>query len=704
MTEYLHLSGQSSSLVISLHTGMPEIIYWGAKFTHTTDFSALHLAQSRPLPQCYLDQDIPFGLSPEHSQGYFGAPGLEGSHQDGNWAPKFQLITTESLDNGYQFTCQDDIAGLQLSIELLLDPQSDMVQTRSKVTNLKSKTYRLQRLGNTVPLPADASEVLKFHGRWCKEFQTTRAALEQGVIVQENRRGRTSHETFPGMIAGQPGFREEQGSVYGFHLAWSGNHRLRAEVMADGRRYFQAEELLLPGEVDLAPNESYETPWLYGAFSAEGLNGMSRQFHQFVRNNILSWASDKPRPVHLNTWEGIYFDHDPEYIKKMASNAAEIGAERFIIDDGWFPGRDHDRAGLGDWFLDEKKYPEGLEPVIQHVNDLGMEFGLWFEPEMVNPDSDLYRNHPDWVLGLAGYNQPTERTQYALNLQIPECYHYLLERLDDALSRYNIAYIKWDMNRVLIQPSHLGRAAVHGQTQAFYRLVDELRRRHPNVEIESCSSGGARIDMEVLKRTHRFWTSDTNDPVERQNIQKGFSYFFPPEIMGAHIGTDISHNTGRRHTASFRGITALFGHMGMELDPASASEEQKASFSQYIELHKRFRELLHSGDLVRFDYPDATTNAAAIISKDKKEAIVTVAQVQTRQYTLPLPLKVSGLDKQQQYRIKLIASENLDHSMKQAIPWSEKELVLTGESLALSGIQIPVLWAESALVLHLKAI
>ncbi|MFW1480542.1 glycoside hydrolase family 36 protein, partial [Vibrio parahaemolyticus] len=194
--------------------------------------------------------------------------------------------------------------------------------------------------------------------------------------------------------------------------------------------------------------------------------------------------------------------------------------------DGWFIGRDDDRAGLGDWFLDERKYPNGLEPVIEHVNQKGMEFGLWVEPEMVSEDSNLYRKHPDWVLALQGYHQPSGRWQYVLDLQNEACFSYVYDRLNDLLTRYNIAYFKWDMNRELVQPGHLGRPAVHGQTQALYRLVDELNKAHPNVEIESCSSGGGRADFEILKRTQRFWASDCNDALERQAIQRGMSYFF----------------------------------------------------------------------------------------------------------------------------------------------------------------------------------
>ena len=237
--------------------------------------------------------------------------------------------------------------------------------------------------------------------------------------------------------------------------------------------------------------------------------------------------------------------------------------------------------------------------MVDHVLGLGMEFGIWVEPEMINPDSDLYRAHPDWLLAVDGYHQPTGRFQYVLDLQKKEVFEYLLERLDNLLSSYKISYVKWDMNREIVQPGHKGKAALTGQTHQVYALFDVLRERHPLVEFESCASGGGRIDFEVLKRTHRFWTSDNNDALERQRIQRGMSYFFPPEVMGAHIGGAHCHCTRRSHSIAFRGLTALFGHMGVELDPVKESAEERAGFTHYISLHKQLRPLLHSGQVVR---------------------------------------------------------------------------------------------------------
>ncbi|CAH8223211.1 putative Alpha-galactosidase [Vibrio aestuarianus] len=388
----------------------------------------------------------------------------------------------------------------------------------------------------------------------------------------------------------------------------------------------------------------------------------------------------------------------------MATAAKELGVERFIIDDGWFPARNHDSAGLGDWFVDKEKYPQGLHPVADHVTGLGMELGLWFEPEMVNPDSQLCRKHPDWVLATGHYERLTERQQYVLNLQNPACFKYLFNCIDALLAEYPISYIKWDHNRVLVQASHNGLPGVHGQTRAVYRLIDQLRKAHPHVEIESCSSGGARIDMEVLKRTHRFWTSDTNDPVERQTIQQGFSYFFPPELMGAHVGTHASHTSGRRNSIAFRASTALFGHMGMELDPLCLSDEQKCEVKMFFDLHKSYRDLLHRGDLFRLDYPDDTSIAKVMVSKDKSTALVSMAQIQSRSYTLPVPLRLAGLDPDKTYRVQVVSNENDEYTMKKQPAWCEHGVELTGEVLMKVGLQLPVLWPESCLLVGIQQI
>ncbi len=700
MTKFIHLQSKNHSLIIKTDR-VPEILHWGAKIAQLDD--DLLLSTERPISQARLDVDVPLSLCPELGSGHFNAPGIEGHRQGYDWAPVFKLTSTVEKDSSVTFTMLDEIANLELTIEVVLDFESDVLQKRVAVKNIGEGEYYLGKLSATLPLPNHANELMTFHGRWCHEFQTQRQRFEHGGFMQENRRGRTSHENFPGLFVGSRSFSEQLGQVWGFHLGWSGNHQMRADVRSDGRRFVQAGELLLAGEVTLEQGQSYQSPWLYGCYSHSGLNGISQRFQSFVRNNIVKFPVDKPRPVHLNTWEGIYFDHKPEYIMQMASEAAEMGVERFIIDDGWFMGRDGERTALGDWYLDEVKYPNGLEPVIEHVNQKGMEFGLWVEPEMVSKDSNLYRNHPDWVLELQGYHQPSGRWQYVLDLQNKECFSYLFERLSHLLTRYNITYLKWDMNRELVQPGHQGRPAAHGQTMALYHLVDKLNQAHPDVEIESCSSGGGRIDFEILKRTQRFWTSDCNDALERQAIQKGMSYFFPPEVMGAHIGPYECHSTNRRHAINMRGVTALSGHMGVELDPVKESQQEKNAFSRYIALHKQYRHLLHAGRSFRIDPADLNQNIYGV--ENENEMLITVCQLAMPDHALPSPLRISCVDSDAKYQVKLVEMPQTSFQlMKQRPTWLDKTLTLSGDNLKEIGLTLPILDPESALIVHLQKI
>lgn len=700
MNQFIHLSSRHHSIVIKIDR-VPEIVHWGAKIQQLDE--DLLLSTERPIPQARLDIDVPLSLCPELGSGHFNAPGIEGHRLGLHWAPVFNVEKVTATDSLACFVLIDLSAGLKLNIELNLDFESDVLQKRIELENIGTQDFTLNKLANTLPLPQHANQLMTYHGRWCREFQTSRQALTHGGFMQENRRGRTSHENFPGLFAGTQGFNEQQGKVWGFHLGWSGNHQLRADVRSDGRRFVQAGELLLSGEIILKPNQTYSTPWLYATYSDQGLNGLSERFHQFVRSNILSFPNNKPRPVHLNTWEGIYFDHAPAYIMNMASEAAAMGVERFIIDDGWFIGRNGEKCALGDWYLDPQKYPQGLEPIIEHVNQKGMEFGLWVEPEMVSEDSNLYREHPQWVLGLEGYKQPSGRWQYVLDLQKTECFDYLFERLDYLLSRYNIRYLKWDMNRELVQPGHNGLPAVHQQTLALYRLIDTLRVAHPDVEIESCASGGGRIDFEILKRTHRFWASDCNDALERQTIQRGMSYFFPPEVMGAHIGPSECHSTNRRHHINMRGVTALMGHMGVELDPVKESAEEKKSFSHYINLHKKFRSLIHSGTSFRLDTSDDSQYVYGV--KNESELLISVCQLIMPTYALPTPLRVSCVDANSRYQVSIVEMPNTSFQlMKQRPQWLDKKLTLSGDNLQEIGITLPILDPESALLLSLKKI
>ncbi|MFJ5509502.1 alpha-galactosidase [Pectobacterium jejuense] len=685
-----------------------EILYWGPRLRGFSPEDIVSL--QRPVANGRLDVDLPLTLAMEYGRGQFGSPGIEGHRSGYDAAPIFTTTQADVQGNTLTITAEDELAGLRLISELRLDPQTDVLQLRHTLENLRADAWQVQRLAVTLPVPERASDVMAFHGRWLREFQAHRLTLQHGGFIQESRRGRSSHEYFPAFILGESAFSEQRGSVWGVHLGWSGNHRLRADIKTDGRRVVQAEALYLPGEITLAQSESLTTPWVYAAFSDAGLNGMSQRYHTFLRQSLIQFSGDKPRPVHLNTWEGIYFDHDPEYIMQMASKAADVGVERFIIDDGWFRGRHHDQAALGDWYLDEEKYPNGLMPVIEHVKALGMEFGIWVEPEMINPDSDLFRAYPDWVLQLPGYAQPTGRYQYVLNLNQPEAFAYLLERLSWLLGEHPVDYVKWDMNRELVQPGHEGRLAADAQIRQFYRLLDTLRQRFPHVEFESCASGGGRIDYGVLERTQRFWVSDNNDALERQTIQRGMSYFFPPEVMGQHIGHARCHATYRRHTIAFRGLTALFGHMGIELDPVKADDDELEGYRHYIQLHKTLRPLLHSGTTWRVEMPDDTVQVTGVVSNDRQHAVFQIAQLRMPDYSLAGTLRIPGLQPDARYEVTLLDGPEIKTvregggTMRELPPWLRQPIVVSGDWLMQAGLALPVLTPETAILVALSAV
>lgn len=694
----IHLRGATSDVVVDAAHGVPVIVHWGAPLGDVDPTNTAR-ALGRPHLPVGLDVPGPTSLVPEHGSGFQGRPGLTGHRHSGTaWAPRFAVEAVTPVEGGVEVVSVDPVAELRLVCTLTL---GEVLRVRTRVANLGDTPYQLSGLHPTLPLPAHASELLTFDGRWIREFHPVRREWGSGSWLAEDRSGRTSHEHPPLVFAGTPGFGEWHGEVWGVHLAWSGNHSLLADCLPDGSRYLQAGELLHPGEVCLEPGADYETPDVVGVYSAEGLTAATWGFHRMCRS--LPVHPERPRPVLLNTWEAVYFDHDTARLEALASTAAALGVERFVLDDGWFGGRRDDRRGLGDWWVSPDVYPHGLEPLIAHVRSLGMEFGIWVEPEMVNPDSDLFRAHPEWALVTPGYEPLTGRGQLVLDLARADAFAHVLEALDRLLADHDIAFVKWDMNRKHAQAGGAGGGAgSHAQTLAFYRLLDELRARHPGVEFESCASGGGRVDLGVLQRAERVWTSDCNDALERQTIQRGASMLIPPELMGAHIGPARSHTTGRMHSLAFRALTAMFGHLGVELDVMALDEAESEQLAAAISLHRRFRPLLHSGDVVRFD-PVLNGQAPAgfahgVYSADRREAIVAYVQTASGLSLLPPPLRLPGLSCDQGYLVEQVPLPGT------WAHWEGNGLVLSGAQLAAHGIQVPHLNPESGILFHLTAV
>ncbi len=697
----IHLRGSGCDVVIDLATGTPSLAYWGAPLGDGFDLDSVAAALDPPLPHATLDAVAPISFVPEHGSGFTGRPGLVGHRGGGRaWAPRFGTAGHHVDGNRLTVNAVDPIAELELVTVIELD---HTLVVSTEVRNVGTGRYHLEALTVTLPIPQDADELCTFTGRWTREFQPVRQSWEHGSHVAENRRGRTSHEHPPLLFAGTRSFGEWSGRVWGAHLAWSGNHAVFAERLPEGRRFIQLGELLHPGEIVLEAGERYRTPDVVAVHSEQGLTPATWQFHRALRSR--SAHPTAPRPVLLNTWEAVYFNHDLDVLQNLATQAARVGVERFVLDDGWFGGRRNDAAGLGDWWVSHDAHPVGLGPLIEHVESLGMQFGIWVEPEMINPDSDTYRAHPDWALKTAGYEHLLGRNQLVLDLGQPDAYEHILSHLDALLRDHSIGYVKWDMNRDHAQGSGAtGAAGTHAQTLALYRLLDELRQRHPTVEFESCASGGARIDHAILQRTDRVWTSDCNDALERQSIQRGVSMLIPPELMGAHIGPTRSHTTGRTHDLSFRAATALFGHLGIEWNLLGITGAELADLAQIVELHQRLRPLLHSGDAVRFDTEDAYV-AHGVYAADRSQAVVSFAVVTTAASLSPPPLRLPGLDVDRRYRVEHLPLPGGRWGPARRQPdWIETGITLTGRQLEAHGIQPPILHPESAVLLTLTAL
>ena len=416
----------------------------------------------------------------------------------------------------------------------------------------------------------------------------------------------------------------------------------------------------------------------------------------------------REQPVILNVWEAVYFDHDLAKLTGLAELAARVGVERFVLDDGWFGGRRHARAGLGDWWVSAEVWPDGLTPLIDRVHELGMQFGLWFEPEMVNPDSDLYREHPDWILQAGGRVPILQRNQLVLDLSRDEVRTYLRDRISAVLSEHSIDYVKWDHNRDLLEAGSNARGgapAVHLQTLGYYRLLDELRTAHPNVAWESCASGGGRIDLGVLEQVQRVWTSDMTDALARQHIQHWTVQLAAPEYLGAHVSAPTSHQSGRTFSLDFRAATALFGSFGIEWNLTEASDDDLDRLAEWVQRYKTYRQLLASGRTVRVDLDDDTALAHGVIAADRRSALLAYVQLDESDSVRGVELRIPGLVPDLRYSVRWEGpferkapsrSQRLDPAGPTAgVP-------VTGAVLAEIGLLMPRRRPETILLVHIE--
>ena len=713
--EFVHLRRDGVSVLFTLadapadargNPPQPQIVYWGADLGELghTDLAAVRRARAAAVPRGVADEPVPLGLLPERALGYRGRPGLAGHRSGADFAPLLQRVGYQWSpgDTAVTFALADSDAGLEVRSRWELDA-AGLLRVGHRLRNTGLDPYQVTELGVVLPVPAVTTELLDFTGRWGHERIPQRHPFRMGAWTRENRRGRTGADSVYLTVAGTEGFGNRHGELWAVHLAFSGDQVSWAEAQPDGTRVLGAAELLAPGEISLAAGETYTTPDVLAGFTDAGLDGLSDRFHRHLRARPSHPGS--PRPATLNTWEAVYFDHDLGRLTELADRAAELGIERFVLDDGWFGGRRADTTSLGDWTVSDQVWPDGLGPLVEHVTGLGMQFGLWVEPEMVNPDSDLFRAHPDWVLAPAGRLPPPARHQQVLDVARPQVAQLLFDRLDALVKEYGIGYLKWDHNRDLVDATHDGRAGVHAQTVAVYALLDRLRAANPGLEIESCASGGARIDLGILARTDRVWVSDTNDALERQTIQRWTGILLPAELMGTHVGPPRSHTTSRTQSLSFRVATAMFGHFGVEWDISTASSDERAAMAAAVTEYKRLRPLLHTGTAVHSDHPDPGATLSGTVSADRGWALFSYARLTAALGETPPALTFPGLDPGEHYRVSPLLPAGPPESGHRRPPgWlTDGGITLPGRILATIGLAAPVLDPEQALLLELRA-
>ncbi|MGW3728157.1 alpha-galactosidase [Streptomyces sp. NPDC000851] len=643
------LSGPTSSYAVHL-TDDDELLHlhWGPRIA-LADAEALAV---RPLPDYWPFESPLDGREEYPVEGgpRFVRPALS-VRTDERRGTEWRFEAHETADQELRLRFRD--AGLAITLHYRM--RDDVVERWVTLHNDGPEAELLRADSATWTLPdRDAWRLSQLHGRWAAESRLVRSPLTYGEKVIGSRRGHTGHQHLP-WVALDTDATEERGEVYGCALAWSGSWRIAVAQLPDARvQITGGAGYDDSGLLRLAAGESFTTPVFAGLFSDGGFGGASRAWHAYQRAYVIPDA-ERDRPVLFNSWEATEFDISEEQQRALARRAAAIGVELFVVDDGWFGARTSDRAGLGDWTPNPDRFPAGLKPLADDVHALGMQFGIWVEPEMVNPDSELYRAHPDWVQFQPGRKRAELRNQLVLNLAREDVQDYLWEQLHGLLSSAPIDYVKWDFNRCFTDAGWPGEPYPQrlwvDHVRAVYALLDRLRAAHPGVAFESCSGGGGRIDLGVMSRTDQVWTSDNTDPLDRLAIQDGFSQIHPARVMAAWV-TD-SPNTqlnGRASSLRFRFVSAMAGVLGVGGDLTRWTDEELAEARGWVALYKEIRPLVQRGDLHRLRPPRGGLSAVQYVRGD--EAVV-LAWLQAQSYGEPVPaLRLRGLDPTASYECR----------------------------------------------------
>ncbi len=665
-TRVFRLDGGNTSYAFGVNSrGELQQLYWGGRLGATD-----HLPEAVPRPEM-ASFDSSYTTTPQEYAGWgaglFVEPALKVTFADGNRDLVLHYESHTATTDGFEVVVKDLGREIFVTLRYAIDPESGILARSATIENRETEPVTIEQAAAAAwALPPAHYTLSYLTGRWVGEWTLTQETLRPGARVLESRRGSTGHQTNPwfSIQAGAPD--EDHGEVWFGALAWSGSWRITVEQ--DQRDAVRVTGGFNPFDFGyvLHPGEKLETPVFYGGYSAHGQGGASRLLHRYQLEHILprregtgAGAVPKPRPVIYNSWEATYFDVTEAGQMALAEKAAELGVDRFVMDDGWFGQRGNDRAGLGDWYVNPDKFPNGLEPLIDRVHSLGMDFGLWVEPEMVNPDSDLYREHPDWVLNFPGRPRSEARNQLVLNLARPEVRDHVLELLDDLLKENDIAFLKWDYNRNWSEPGW-DQLPPHEQKRVYvdfpgnvYGILEELQRRHPKVELESCSGGGGRIDLGILEYADEVWPSDNTDPFDRLTQQDGFSYAYTPQVMMAWV-THSPHWLNRRTTSlTYRMLSSMQGSLGIGDDITKWTAEETALARRLIAAYHEVQPTIVQGDLYRLISPRSGSafSATQTVSRDQSQSVVFVFIHSTQKGRGFPRLKLKGLDPRAVYTL-----------------------------------------------------
>jgi len=674
-------------------TGLLRHLYWGKKLNNPEEF-IIH-----PVPEI-SSNDLPVDQTWEEYTPWgglrFKESSLKATFSDGvrDVVLKYDGYSVEG--DHLVIRMKDACYPLKVDLHYRAWPESDLIERWVVLTNTGTDPILLENVqSGEFNLPGTGYHLTNVSGHWGVEQQTFREPMLPGKKILESRRGTTGHNHSPYFVMDKSA-DDDQGEVWFGVLAYSGNFRITVEATPYHTTRIQAGINNFDFSWKLKGGETFQTPSVFAGYTTGGFGEMSRTLHRFARTNILpAGFRDKIRPVLYNSWEATAFDIDCESQMKLAEMAAEMGVEQFVIDDGWFGARNTDKAGLGDWFINKQKFPDGLTPLINKVKSLGMEFGIWIEPEMVNPDSDLYRNHPDWCFHFPTRERTPSRKQLVLNMTRPEVQEYLFSVLNDLLSQNDIDFVKWDMNRPISEPgadnldSDDRKSVWHRYSLAVMNLCDRLRQQHPAVSIEACASGGGRVDWGSLSHFDQVWTSDNTEAPDRILIQEGFSLIYPAKAMRAWVTDSPYYVSKKVIPLEFRIHVPMSGSLGIGGNLPHWTPEMRALAKEQVTLYKSIRHIIQEGDLYRLNSLRKGDGFQALqYVKDQKESVVFFYLLGNSLLKTVFHLNLKGLHPEKRYKLTVDGNE----------------LVKSGDYLMYVGFDLKVQGDYQSRVIHLSVV